>query len=244
VRRAVLPLLLLLLAGTAYAGAALQEARNVPYDGRFTFVRLRVKPSGGAYMSYTPPWAHDYPTAERNLMRIVDELSLLGPHVAESNILDLDDPELFKHPIAYFSEPGYWEQSDEEARSLRLYLLKGGFVIFDDFRGGDLRNFREQMERVLPGAELFPLDLSHPIFNSFFRVESLEGSAPTFRRYRPVYYAIYERNDPTGRMLAVVNYNNDLGEYWEFDQTGFFPVDMSNEAHKLGVNYIVYGMTH
>src|SRR5690606_7340493 len=108
---------------------AAQTPGNVPYDGRFTFVRLRYAPQAGRFGGYTPPWAHDYPTAERNLMRIASELTLLAPYVGGGNILTTDDPELYKYPVAYLSEPGYWTQSEAEVRGLRSYLLKGGFLI-------------------------------------------------------------------------------------------------------------------
>ena len=195
-------------------------------------------------MGYTPPWAHDYPRAERNLMRIADELTLLAPRIDGGNVLRLDDPELFKYPLAYICEPGFWSQTDREAAALRAWLLKGGFLIVDDFRGGDMHNFETEIRRVLPGAELVELDVSHPVFRSFFAVESLDMNAPTFRRYRPVFLGIYEDNDPGKRLMAVINYNNDIGDLWEFSDTGWMPVEVSNEAYKLGVNYIVYGMTH
>lgn len=248
----LLPALLLVAAAAGMGVAAPAPApraadpgiENVPYDGRFTFVRLRFRPSGGRFMGYTPPWAHDYPRAERNLMSILGELTALAPYLDGGNILDADDPELFKYPVAYLSEPGYWTQSDEEVLGLRSYLEKGGFLIVDDFRGGDLRNFQEQIARVLPGAELVRLDVSHPIFNSFFEIESLEVDAPTFRRFHPVFLGIHEGNDPRKRLLAVVNYNNDIGDLWEFSDTGWLPVDLSNAAYKLGINYVMYGMTH
>ena len=81
-------------------------------------------------------------------------------------------------------------------------------------------------------------------FHSFFEVESLDFQPPTFRQYRPVFMGIYEDNDPDGRLLAVINYNNDIAEYWEFSDRGYYPIDLSNEAYKLGVNYIVYALTH
>jgi hypothetical protein len=85
----------------------------VPYDGRFTFVRLR-------YREYGPAgWAFDYPAMERNFMTIAQDLSTLHPHVRESNVLDMDAPELGKYPIAYLSEPGYWHPSESEAAGLR-----------------------------------------------------------------------------------------------------------------------------
>jgi hypothetical protein len=229
---------------SAATAAAAQANGNVPYDGRFTFVRLRFATPGEGYLGYTPPWAHDYPRAERNLMNIVRETTLLAPYLGGGNILTADDPELHKFPIAYISEPGYWKQSEREVKGLREYLLKGGFLIVDDFRGGDLYNFQDEIRRVLPEAELVELNVSHPIFHAFFEVESLEHIAPTFRRFRPVYYGIFEDNDRAGRLLAVVNYNNDIGDFWEFSDVGWFPVELSNEAYKLGVNYILYAMTH
>ncbi|HEV2131355.1 MAG TPA: DUF4159 domain-containing protein [Longimicrobiaceae bacterium] len=223
----------------------LAQNHNTPYDGSFTFVRLRFTPSrGGFFGGREPPWAHDYPRAERNLMRILDEITQITPFLGGGNVLTADDPELFKYPVAYICEPGYWTPTDAEVEGLRNYLLKGGFLIVDDFRGDDLYNFEVQIRRVLPDAQLVELDVSHPVFNSFFEIHSLDFSAPTFRQYRPVYFGIFEDNDPAGRLLAVVNYNNDIGDYWEWSDVGFMPIELSNEAYKLGVNYIVYAMTH
>ena len=119
----------------------------------------------------------------------------------------------------------------------------GGFIIFDDFAGEHWMNFQTQMKKVLPGLRPIELDLSHPIFDSFYRIKSLEYDHPVYRGARSVFYGVFEANDPTKRMLAIVNYNNDLSEYWEFSDTGMFPLDMSNEAYKLGVNYIIYALT-
>ena len=229
------------LAGEVRPAAVVDQDRQTEYDGRFTFVRIRFDAAGGGY---SPPWAHDYPRAERNLMRILDFATLLAPRMDGSNIFAVDDPELAKFPLAYLCEPGFWEQTEEQAAALRAWLLKGGFLIVDDFRGGDIYNFEREMRRVLPGAELVELTTAHPIFNAFFEIESLDLAPPTFRRFTPAYFGIFEDNDPAGRLLAVVNYNNDIGDYWEYSDTGWLPVDVSNEAYKLGVNYIVYAMTH
>jgi hypothetical protein len=229
--------------GEVARAAADDQDRQSAYDGRFTFVRLRFTAEGQG-MGYTPPWAHDYPRAERNLMRIVDFATLLAPRLDGGNIFSVDDPELSKFPLAYLCEPGFWTQTDEEVLALRAWLLKGGFLIIDDFRGGDIYNFETEIRRVLPGAELMELTIAHPLFNSFFRIENLDIAPPTFRRFTPAYYGIFQDNDPEGRLLAVVNYNNDIGDYWEYSDTGWLPVDVSNEAYKLGVNYIVYAMAH
>src|SRR5690606_30345675 len=113
-----------------------------------------------------------YPRAERNLMRILDFATTLAPRVDGSNIFAVDDPELSRFPLAYLCEPGFWTQTDGEAEALRNWLLKGGFLIVDDFRGGDIFNFEEEIRRVLPGTDLIELSVAHPIFNSFFEIES------------------------------------------------------------------------
>ena len=213
----------------------------VPYDGRFTFARISftLTPEAG----YDVKWAHDYPRAERHFMQLLRELTTMRPYMDGGTVLSLDDPELFKFPIAYFSEPGFWEMSDEEVAALRAYVQKGGFLIFDDFAGGHWYNFERQMRRVLPDVRMVRLDASHPIFDSFFRIPNLDYHHPYYD-VASEFYGIYEDNDPGKRLVAIINYNNDIGDYWEFSDEGLFPVDMSNTAYKLGVNYIVYAMTH
>ena len=219
---------------------------NVPYDGRLTFVRVKYQLpdfSGGFRGSRDLPWSHDYPRGERHFTKIVSELSSTRVRIDASNILTLDDAQLGKYPIAYMAEAGFWRPNDAEVLGLRNYLTKGGFIIFDDFAGEHWMNFQTQMKKVLPGLRPIELDLSHPIFDSFYRIKSLEYDHPVYRGAKSVFYGVFEANDPTKRMLAIVNYNNDLSEYWEFSDTGMFPLDMSNEAYKLGVNYIIYALT-
>ncbi len=239
--------------------APLQEA-NIPYDGRFTFVRIRTDVSGGGRgmpRSFLPggrrgwgqpPWAHDYPRAERNLARILTATTFLNTYEGGSNILTFDDPELHSYPLAYVSEPGFWEMDEAEKEGLRNYLLKGGFVIFDDFGGPrDWANFEAQMRRVLPEGmfyDLSDLDPLPTVFDSFFEIADPEALAPPYRGGWPQYLGIFEDNDPAKRLMLVANFNNDLGDYWEFSDTGWLPIDLTNEAYKFGVNYIIYAMTH
>ena len=111
------------------------SVRNIPYDGRFTFARVRYAPApGGNWAGGQPSWVHGYPLAEQNLIRIMRELSLLDAHADDMNVVTLDDPELFKYPLAYIIEVGWWTPTDREAAALRAYLDKGGFVIVDDFK--------------------------------------------------------------------------------------------------------------
>ena len=216
------------------------------YDGRFSFVRIRYGAASqlaqGRFFRGEPPWAHDFPRAEFNFLKILNELTFLRTFLDQGNIRTLDDPELSMFPIAYMSEPGFWTMDEAEMEGLRAYLQKGGFVIFDDFREDHMYNLTAQMRRVLPDASWQRLDASHPIFHSFFEINSLDD-VPGFYGI-PEWHGIFEDNDPRKRLLAIANYNHDLGELWEFSDTGYFPVDLSNEAYKFGVNYVVYAMTH
>ena len=215
---------------------------NTPYDGRFTFVRIRYGPDYG-FTSQGLPWSHDYPSGEQHFMKIVNELSYLNPHTGETNILTFDDAELFKYPVAYLCEPGRWAMSDQEAAGLRASLQKGGFVIVDDFHFQDWANFEAQMSRVMPEARFVDLDLSNQIFHSFFEIKTLD--VPQYYDPPPaIFRAVYEDNDPSKRIMMMINYNTDISEFWEWLDTGLKPIDESNEAYKLGVNYIIYGMTH
>lgn len=176
-------------------------------------------------------------------MNILRETTLIRPYMDGGNIFTTDDPEFTRYPVAYLSEPGFWHPSDEEVLGLRNYLLKGGFLIADDFRGGDWFNFEAQMKRVIPDARFDQLDETHEIFDSFFRIESL-ATLTSYGREAPTYWGLHAENDPENRLLVIANYNNDIGEYWEYSDVGFYPIDLSNEAYKLGVNYIIYAMTH
>jgi len=219
---------------------------DVAYDGRFTFVRLRWKSDlGYSRRGFSSAWNHDYPRAEQHLGSIVRELTNIDVRADGSRILTLDDPELFKHPIAFMWEPGFWNLTDGEAATFRGYLLKGGFAIFEDFDGAaQWSNFEAQMRRVLPDGRFVRLDRSHRIFGSFFEIKDIDAIVHPMSRIAPSYYGIFEANDPTRRLMVIANFDNDVPEYWEWSGEGLFPFDASNEAYKLGVNYLVYGMTH
>ena len=226
---------------------------NVAYDGRFTFVRVNYQTApGGYWYRGWPAWAHGYPLAEQNLMRIMNEVTYLAPHQEEINTVALDNPDLFKYPVAYIIEVGWWQLTDREAAGLRAYLQKGGFVIFDDFKmpgqygpgGGGWENFEANMKRVLPDVRFFDMDASHQIFHCFFEIDDLSIVPQAYNAGRPIFKGVYEDNDPAKRLIMIINYNTDISQFWEWSGTGLRPVGQTNEAYKLGVNYIVYGLTH
>jgi uncharacterized protein DUF4159 len=220
---------------------------DLTYDGRFALVRLRWTSDFGFSRrgGFNAAWNHDYPRAEQHLSLILKELTALDIRTDGSLILTLDDPELFKYPIAFMWEPGFWNLTDREAGSFRAYLLKGGFAVFEDFDGEQQwSHFEAQMRRVLPDGRFVKLDNTHRIFNSFFQVKDIDAIVHPMSGIRPSYYGLFEDNDPSKRLMVVANYDNDVPEYWEWSGQGLYPFDASNEAYKLGVNYVIYGLTH
>jgi hypothetical protein len=234
-------------------------AANTPYDGRFTFARIKFTAStesgsyyggrgrGGRGRGIDYKWDHDYPRAETHLAKILRALTLIDPNVDGGNIVPQGDPDLFNYPWAYLCEPGFWTATDEEMENLRNYLLKGGFLVVDDFGGaGEWSVFQRQMQRLLPELHMVELDVSHPIFHAFFEIEDLGKLAGSYRsRGRlPSYYGVFEDNDPGKRLMVIVNFDNDIGDFWEWSDMAYTPIALSNEAYKLGINYVIYAMTH
>jgi hypothetical protein len=173
--------------------ASAQE--DVPYDGRYTFVRIRYDVRGGRSLrgfggfggrGREPEWAHDYPRAETNFARIIAETTMIDPYMGGSRILRMDDPEVFKYPVAYVVEVGYWDASPAEIEALGIYLRKGGFLIVDDFRAEQIYQLEAIVQAALPGTRILEVPDDHEIFDSFFHIADPKALAPpTFPQYRP-----------------------------------------------------------
>jgi hypothetical protein len=219
---------------------------KVPYDGRFTFVRMSYDEGLRGAGRGGPHWAHDYPTGESHFLQILTAVSSLSANVDSSSVMAFDDPDMFRNPVIYLVEPGYWLPTDEQVTALRTYLAKGGFLIVDDFPDWAWANFEEQMRRVLPLGRWVDLNETpeHPVFHTFYEVDANALLTAYDLGGRPAFRALYLDNDPEARMQVIANYHNDLSEYWEFSDTGMAAVDETNEAYKFGVNEFIYGITH
>lgn len=227
------------------------------WSGKFTFVRIRFDTSQYAqYYGYNnvlgdggPPWSHDYPVAGRHLMKIMAELSKIDATLdVNEPILSFDDPMLFKFPFAYLAEVGFMNLNDAEINGLREYLKRGGFLLVDDFRSaGQFYVLQEHVRRAFPELQLKKLDLSHPIFNCFFSIKTLDlnpvygGGFGTRETANPEFWGL---EDETGRLMMIINYNYDVSDFWQFSDNPFRPIEETNEAYKFGVNYIIYALTH
>jgi hypothetical protein len=216
--------------------------RNASYDGRVALLRAR-------YQTY-PGWAYDYPAMEHNLARVLQDITMIRPNLEAAAVLDFDDPQLFRYPLAYLSEPGYWYPSPTEAAGLRAYLQKGGFLIVDDFHfANEWSVFEAAMRRVLPAGRIQRLDVSHAIYNTFFAIKSLDIPYPGTSGPRALmgeFYGIFEDNDPRKGLIVVINYNMDLGDYleWSADPRNRYSLVPTNEAYKFLINYVLYGLSH
>jgi hypothetical protein len=220
-------------------------------SGRFTFARIRFDTSmyASAYDYNTrlgdggPPWSHDYPMAGRHLMKIIAETSKADVTLdANEPIFDFSNPELFKYPFVYLCEVGFMNLKDEEIQGMREYLLRGGFIMVDDFRSPQqFATLQAHVKRAMPELELKKLDLSHPIFNCFFSIKTLD-LPPVYGPYSaPEFWGL---EDETGRLMMIINYNYDASDFWQFSDNPFRPIEETNEAYKFGVNYIMYALTH
>jgi uncharacterized protein DUF4159 len=215
-------------------------------QNKFTFARVQYQVPAFSYWGPVgagngPPWSHDWPKSEEHLMKIMAEVTKLDVN-GVPHLINFDNDEVFKFPIAYLCEVQYLDLSEREIERMRQYLLRGGFLIVDDFRGERaLDNFARQMKLVFPDRRLEELPRSHPIFHCFYDISNLFPPPPYSPSLVPQYLGM---SDDKGRLMMVVDYNNDISEYWEWSDDPLVPIERSNEAYKYGVNYLMYALTH
>ncbi len=198
-------------------------------------------------------WATDYPGADCKFMGGIHRLTGL-PVYPDPNVIEIMDPDLFKYPYAYIVEPGGMGISDREAARLREYLERGGFLHVDDFWGlRQKANFENQMRKVFPDRRMEVLPLTHEIFHTFFDIDEIlqvpgQGDGcyggPTWQQPDDKEPRIYGIADDQGRLMVVVTYNQDLGDAWEYMDLACYPEKYSGQAYRLGLNFMIYAMTH
>ena len=223
--------------------------------GRFVPKNFRCPEFGGG--NFFPPqglgWSMDSPGADCKYMGGIQRLTNL--HVYPNpNMIRITDPDLFNFPMAYIVEPGGLDLSDEEVKILREYLLRGGFIHADDFWGlQEKANFEYEFRRILPEYRMEVLSLSHEVFHTFFDIKEtllIPGERagclglPGWERPDDREPRIYGISDEKGRLMVIVTYNSDLGDAWEYMDEKCYPEKFSGQAYRLGMNFIIYGMTH
>jgi hypothetical protein len=219
-------------------------------DPEFTFVRMVY--TGLGPWGYYKAWDTDWPKADRQFILGVRRLTNI--RVAEQvKTVAPTDLEIFCYPFIYSVECGHWNLTDSEAAALREYLKRGGFLFCDDFWGSwEWANFQQNMSRVLPDREILELPMSHPVFHSYYDISQLVqvpnvGNAiysnQTYERdgFVPHCRGIFNED---GRLIVLINWNTDLGDAWEWADLPGFPAKFSTYAYKIGINAIVYAMSH
>ncbi len=226
--------------------SALPNGENNRYD--FTFVRLKY---GGA-LTRRSSWQVDWPASDRNFIWQLSKQTNIDVAPREK-IIEVGSKELFEYPFAYMLEVSSLRLSRAEAKNLREYLLRGGFILIDDFHGErEWRMFYKEFKKIFPEREPVDIPISHPIFRCFFKIEKLVQipglrslfSGRTYERFDG--YPAYCRGvyDDKGRLLMMINFNTDLGDAWEHAAEDFYPREYSDMALKMGINAVIYVLTH
>jgi hypothetical protein len=210
---------------------------------------------GGNFFPYQGwGWATDYPGGDCKFMGAIHRLTGINVH-PDPNVMEMLDDEIFKYPFVYAVEVGGMYIDAKEAAQLREYLLRGGFLHVDDFWGPDqLDNFREQIGKVFPEYKLEDLPLSHPLFKTFFDIQEVQqipnqgrGCADdgvTWQDNRDKQPHIYGISDDKGRLMVLATYNSDLGDAWEYMDLPCYKAKFSGGAYRMGLNFMIYAMTH
>ncbi len=202
-------------------------------------------------------WLVDWPAADNHFTTGVERLTRID--TGDPRHLRLNDPHLFDYPWIYATQTGWWGLTDAETARLREYLLRGGYLVVDDFWGGEQWEiFRQTMDRVLPGQPILDIDESDSVMHVLYDIEEKDRTfIPGSRHLRrgpgnsvqvvqpegsvPAWRAI---NDYHHRMVVAANFNTDVGDAWEFADVPYYPEPMTALAYRYGINYIVYSMTH
>jgi hypothetical protein len=245
----LLPLVALPLAALGLAADSRTAALG-PAPPQFQFARMIYVDYAGARGGFGRGWwQQDWPEAEDHFTQNLRRLTRLD--VGESVTLNLTDERLFDYPWLYATQTGYWDLSDEEVARLREYLLRGGFLMCDDFFGEEeMQVFAATMARVFPDRDMVELHGQDAVLHVVFSINEAT-QIPGLRHLRgfgsvtdlppPRWYGIY---DDDGRLMVGINYNQDVGDSWEEADTPDYPEPMTAQGYRFGINYIVYAMTH
>lgn len=224
-------------------------------DAEFHFIRVEYVDLFTARRGFARGWwRQDWPEADIHFTQGVRRLTRID--TGQERHLPLTDDRIFEYPWIYATQVGFWDLSDSETRRLRDYLLRGGFLVVDDFHGPqDWAVFRESMQRVLPGRPILDIDEADSLLHVLYDIKE-RTMIPGLRHLRrgpggtiqvqpqavpPAWRAIYDDN---GRMVVAINFNMDVGDAREHADMPEYPEAMTALAYRFGINYIIYSMTH
>jgi uncharacterized protein DUF4159 len=238
-----------------------RRAPSTPADsgasfGEYTFVRtIYESPFRGygrrGYGGGT--WTTDYPEADNNFIVGLREWAGTNLKIApRPEQIEILDDRIFDYPILYAVEPGFMELSTDQAARLREYIMRGGFIFWDDFWGEyEWDNVQEQIHKIDPEFEIQDLPLTHPIFHSYLDVEEVVQVPNIYNAQRgvtsekggvvPHYMGVVNKR---GRVVGFISRNCDMGDAWEWINDPSYPVKYGLPAYKVGINVVIYAMSH
>ncbi len=224
-----------------------------PYQKtEWAFARLRYRTATQYYgFRRMFSWGTDYPKADRQFIQGVRRLTRIQARSTEQ-VVELNSDEIYNWPWIYAVEVGHWDLNDAEAKKLRDYLLRGGFLMTDDFHGTfEWQVFMASMSRVFPDRPVVDIPNSDAIFHVLYdlgeryQVPGLQYlyTGRMFEKdgYNPEWKGIY---DDHGRLMVAICHNMDLGDSWEWADEPRYPEKFSSLGIRIGINYIIYAMTH
>jgi hypothetical protein len=237
-------------AGREYRDFPVPPDWNRPFE--WTRARLRVPGIYGGFRGRDSNWTTDYPRSDRHFSEAMRRLTRVSARSVEQPV-NLDWGEEYDWPFLYAVEVGHWNLTGDQVKSMREFLLRGGFFMCDDFHGSvEWEIFLRSMKRVFPDREIVDLEDRDPIFHAIYDLDQkiqVPGASPWFGRgvtyeqdgYVPRWRGIY---DDHGRLMVAICHNMDLGDSWEHADNPEYPAKFSDLGIRIGVNYVVYAMTH
>jgi hypothetical protein len=227
----------------------------------FAWSRLQYTPLGGGgfggFGGYNrggfASWSRDYPKADITFLAALRRLTRIDAR-SYQQVVDLDSDAIFNFPFVYAVQVQSWTFSDQQATRLRDYLLKGGFLMVDDFHGtADWESFLRGMRAVLPEDKYPITDLADgdEIFHVLYDIgqrfqvpgEQYVNTGRTYEKdgYVPKWRAI---RDDKGRIIVAICHNMHLGDAWEWADDAQYPEPFASMAFRVGIDYVMYSMTH
>jgi len=199
-------------------------------------------------------WGTDFPASDCKFMWGVERLTNIRVYDKSPHLVTALDPRLFGYPYLYIVSPHRMRLIPEEAEKLREYLLRGGFLHIDDFWGLYQRqDVEEQMRLIFPDRNMVKLDLKHEVFHTFFNIDTVMQipnvnngcrGGRTWEQESEIDPMIFGISDDDGRLMVLVTYNSDLGDAWEWMDQPCYPEKFSGQAYRMGINFMIYAMSH
>jgi uncharacterized protein DUF4159 len=237
--------------------------RDYTYKTEWTRARLKYPDILHGYYGRDLYWTMDYPRSDRHLLQGVRRLTRIETRSVEQ-VVELDGTDdIYNWPMLYAVEVGHWELPDAQAKQLREYINRGGFLMVDDFHGSNASDheqrineweiFVESLQRVFPDRNWQEIPDSDPIFHVMYDLDDRfqvpgaqyfetglsyekgpSGKEPHWRAVR----------DDQGRIIVAICHNMDLGDAWEHSDEPRYPEKWASLAYRIAMNYFVYDLTH